>query len=60
MSNNKIKFKNNNINDRPPNWRDKNGNLYVIKCFKCGKENHGAAVSSGICAYCGYNGEEDE
>ena len=52
-----------NINDRPPNFRDKDGNLYVLRCFKCdpenGRENHGAAVSSGICAYCGYRGEEE-
>lgn len=27
----------------------------MIRCFKCGKENYGPAVSTGCCAKCGYD-----
>lgn len=43
--------------DRPPNWRE-DGQLYLVRCFACdkerGKENWAMAVSSGICAWCGW------
>lgn len=32
-----------------------NGKTYLVRCPKCGKENHAVRVSSGICAWCGYN-----
>ena len=39
------------------NFRGKNGMVYLVKCYKCGgeygTENYAAAVSSGICAWCG-------
>ncbi len=46
------------IQDRPPNFRDEDGNLFLVRCFKCddkrGKENWSMAVSSGVCAWCGW------
>lgn len=32
-----------------------NGKTYLVTCPKCGKENWAPNVSSGICAWCGYN-----
>ncbi len=32
-----------------------NGRKYLVKCPKCHKENYAPAVSSGICAWCGYD-----
>ena len=36
------------------------GKIYLLRCFECGKENYAACVSSGICAWCGYNANEEE
>jgi hypothetical protein len=44
--------------DRPPNFRDKDGKLYLVRCFACspkrGTENYALSVSSGRCAWCGW------
>lgn len=44
--------------DLPPNFRDKNGRLYLVRCFACtpgsGKENYAMSVASGQCAWCGW------
>lgn len=49
---------NNTIQDRAPNFRDKDGNLYLIRCFECdsvyGNENWIPAAASGQCAHCGW------
>jgi len=46
---------------RPPNFR-KNGQLYLVRCFKCdpinGRENWAMAVATGHCAWCGWPKEE--
>lgn len=53
------------INDRPPNFRNKDGRLMIIRCFACpdagpyGKENWGPAVATGECAWCGFRDEKD-
>ena len=41
---------------------ESNGKTYLVNCPKCGKENWAISVSSGVCAWCGYdaNGGEDE
>lgn len=48
----------NKINDRPPNYRNKDGLLCIIRCFACepnrGKENWAMAVASGQCQWCGW------
>lgn len=44
--------------DRHPNFRDKKGKLYLVRCFACGgklgTENYTMAVASGQCAWCGW------
>lgn len=46
--------------DDPPNWRDKDGNLYLRRCHECGAENYALNVSSGICTWCGWREEKKE
>lgn len=31
------------------------GKACMIRCFECGKENYAPAVTSGMCAWCGYD-----
>jgi hypothetical protein len=44
--------------DRPPNFRSKEGKLYLVRCFACeaeyGRENWAMAVADGTCAWCGW------
>jgi hypothetical protein len=44
--------------ERSPNYRDKDGRLYLVRCFACGdsygRENWEFAVARGTCAYCGW------
>jgi len=46
------------INDRPPNFRDDKGRLFLVRCYACNKEygteNYAMCVSSGVCAFCGW------
>lgn len=53
-----------NVNDRPPNWIDKDGRLFLVRCFVCGPkwgtENYALAVASGRCAWCGWPDEPVE
>ena len=39
-----------------------NGKTYLVRCPKCKRENYAMSVSSGICAWCGYdaNGEKQD
>lgn len=50
--------------DQHPNFRDKDGNLYLVRCFACGgkrgRENYAMAVSSGECAWCGWKETKQE
>lgn len=52
----------NTIQDRPPNFRDKKDNLYLVRCFVCdsvyGKENYAPAAATGTCAWCGWKEKE--
>lgn len=49
--------------DRVPNFRDVEGNLFLIRCFSCepirGRENNSMAVSSGICAWCDWQDKKE-
>jgi len=46
------------IQDRRPNFRDKSGQLFLVRCFACGgehgRENYIPAVATGTCAWCGW------
>jgi hypothetical protein len=50
------------INDRPPNFRSDDAQLFLVRCFACadgmpGRENWGPAVATGCCAWCGWSEE---
>lgn len=34
--------------------------VFLVRCYKCGVENHTACVASGECAWCGWVGNEEE
>lgn len=34
--------------------------IWMQRCFKCGKENHALAVSTGKCAWCGFDANDSE
>lgn len=36
------------------------GEVYLERCPKCGKENWAPAVASGQCAWCGYKGKPED
>lgn len=36
----------------PPNFI-KDGQVYLVRCPKCNKENYAPAVASGQCVWCG-------
>lgn len=39
-------------------YRKDDGTIGMIRCFNCGRENHGMAVHSGVCAWCSHDGNE--
>jgi ribosomal protein L37E len=39
-------------------YTDKDGKICMIRCLKCKRENYILAVSSGMCAWCGYDANE--
>lgn len=47
------------IQDRPPNFRGDEGNLYLVRCYACdpehGRENYALAVAVGQCVWCGWS-----
>lgn len=52
------------VNDRPPNFRDEGGRLFLMRCFACeperGQENWAPSVATGTCAFCGWSEERAE
>ena len=36
------------------------GKVYLIRCPKCKRENYSLSVSSGICAWCGYDANKGD
>lgn len=50
--------------DKPPNFRDEEGQLFLVRCYACdpkfGKENYAMIVAKGICAWCGWREGEME
>jgi len=53
-----LMYKGKTIQDRKPNFRDEEGNLFLVRCFVCGgdygTENWAGAVATGQCAFCGW------
>jgi hypothetical protein len=51
------------LQDKYPNFRDKSGKLFLVRCFNCeierGKENWAPAVASGTCAWCGWEDKNE-
>ena len=49
----------NGAQDRPPNFRDDGGRLFLIRCYACdnerGRENWAPVVATGQCAWCGWS-----
>lgn len=43
-----------------PNFIGDNGNVFLVRCPKCNSENYAMAVSSGICAWCGFDLNKSE
>ncbi len=39
-------------------YRKDDGSIGMIRCFECGRENYAMAVSSGMCAWCGHDANE--
>lgn len=40
-------------------YETEEGKRCMIRCFECGRENYVATVSSGLCAWCGFNANEE-
>ena len=42
-----------------PNFKGKDGRIFLVRCPKCKRENWAMAVAGGACAWCGFdaNGE---
>lgn len=36
-------------------FKSEDGKWFLIKCYKCSKENWGPAVATGQCAWCGFD-----
>lgn len=59
-----MKKHNKTIQDKPPNFRNKSGKLFLVRCFACGTDSRGTdnwkpAVASGTCAFCGWKEKGD-
>ena len=44
--------------DQRENFRDASGNLFLVRCPKCKRENYAFCVAVGQCAWCGWKEEE--
>lgn len=42
------------------NYLDKDGNLHLIRCMACNRENWAMKVSWGFCAWCGWGYKQEE
>ena len=38
-----------------PNFIDEKGQVYLVRCPECKKENYSANVASGICTWCSFD-----
>ena len=50
------------VQDQNPNFRSKDGRLFLVRCYICGgergRENYAPYVASGQCAWCGWKDTE--
>ena len=46
--------------DKGFGYKTDNGLVCMQRCFTCGRENWAPIVSSGQCAWCGYNPNDKE
>jgi hypothetical protein len=50
--------------ERAPNFRNDEGQLYLVRCFRCdpvhGRENWAINVASGVCTWCGWQEGTDD
>jgi ribosomal protein L37E len=42
-----------------PNFRDKSGNVYLVRCPECGRDNYTINIASGMCTWCGFDGNNE-
>jgi len=53
-----------NLQNREPNFRGKDGKLYLVRCYLCepkyGRENYLPIVATGQCAWCGWKETPDK
>ena len=42
------------LQESTPNFRDKNGALHLVHCYRCGRENYALSVPSGECYWCSW------
>ena len=42
------------------NFKDAEGHTYLVHCPKCDRENYALSVSTGRCAWCGYDANKEE
>jgi hypothetical protein len=47
------------LEDERINFRDEDGQAFVVRCPKCHLENHACYVATGECAWCGWSDEEN-
>jgi ribosomal protein S27E len=40
------------------NFTGTDGRFYLVRCPECGRENYVFTVSSGICCWCGHDGNK--
>jgi hypothetical protein len=45
------------LEDNPANFRDEQGNPYLVRCPSCMRENYAIAVATGQCVWCGWKAE---
>jgi len=41
-------------------FKTREGELFLVYCPRCGKENTGATVSLHTCSFCGYKAKEED
>lgn len=48
------------IKDAGVGYKDADGTICMIRCFRCGRENYAVAVPTGKCAFCGHDANENK
>ena len=46
--------------DSRPNFCNKEGKAYLVRCVECKRENYLPAVASGVCAWCEWDLNENK